>query len=282
MMNAPRLLLDRCPRLFPITSTGRPYPLPVGVGAAHILIHFLWTGTYESIQPKGDTCEQRLASEFSTNIQIYKLARDNRLNALEDHAKFELEILGERLSCTTITDLVCNEYPRGTGDVWIIKFLKSKLESVLRNPGRSLDFVSSNNEWQSRSINSILITCLRELIGDHFLLKQQRAQTQDGPIEESASRGRSHEPGCSKPGEAEISGMSDTNYIGGVIELSQSDSSSSITAQSDLPERSNKKKKKGKRKDIVTPASEEASVASSDWGGCDFERDNPCHYTELL
>jgi hypothetical protein len=288
VMNVPKLVLKKCPRLFSPVSAVRPYPLLVGVSVAHILIHFLSTGIYESLQPKGITLKQKLASEFSTTIEVYKLAQDNRIHALVDRAKCELERLGKQLSCTTITDLVREEYPRGTDDMWIIKFLKSNLESELRNPGKSLNFDSSNNERQARSINSILITCLGELICDHFVLKPRPSQTQDGATEESASQVGSHDLGCSRPTrEAEISEIPDTRDIGGVIELSRSDSPSSMTPEPDLsgvtdiaptsefgsdPEvntsggTKTKKKKKDKKKVRVGPIpGPEVSAASPDW-----------------
>ncbi|KAH6952353.1 hypothetical protein BKA56DRAFT_242692 [Ilyonectria sp. MPI-CAGE-AT-0026] len=39
--------------------------------AGHVMVHFLHTGTYQCLRPKGQSPQDKRAAEFTTNVRVF-------------------------------------------------------------------------------------------------------------------------------------------------------------------------------------------------------------------
>ncbi|KAH6873793.1 hypothetical protein B0T10DRAFT_588493 [Thelonectria olida] len=72
----------------------------------HILIHYLFTNEYESLQPSGESLEEKQESEFVTAIQAADAAQIYKLPTLANLAVMEIRRLGDKLSFLRLVDLI--------------------------------------------------------------------------------------------------------------------------------------------------------------------------------
>jgi hypothetical protein len=83
----------------------------VSKDVGHVLVHHLFTGTYQSLKPQGESRYERLVNEFSTSIQVYAFARAYELQALGELAKSEVDKLSAELPVAVVLNLVQDAYP---------------------------------------------------------------------------------------------------------------------------------------------------------------------------
>ncbi|KAI0399742.1 hypothetical protein F4802DRAFT_539392 [Xylaria palmicola] len=57
--------------------------------ASHVLIHYLFTSTYECLKPRRSSCYKKNAAEFATGTQVYAVAQNYGLPNLESLTKGE-------------------------------------------------------------------------------------------------------------------------------------------------------------------------------------------------
>lgn len=106
----------------------------------HSVVHFLYTRTYQILQPIGTTALERDIAEFTTHILVYVAAREYGLLGLEESARGGIEKLGENLEMPTIIKAAKHAYPNpNTDDEWFIEYLKSRSRALLTNQ-TTIDF----------------------------------------------------------------------------------------------------------------------------------------------
>ncbi|KAM6482893.1 hypothetical protein HDV62DRAFT_405668 [Trichoderma sp. SZMC 28011] len=132
-LNIPPHLLSQSPKLEAMYQETRLKFPDVSDDVGHVMIHYLYTGTYQSLRPEGSEVQKALATEFSTSIRAYNAAETYELPNLAELAKVEIERLGEKLQISLVFDILREVCPNpGTGDVWLSNVLKNRLKSFLR------------------------------------------------------------------------------------------------------------------------------------------------------
>ncbi|KAK7428215.1 hypothetical protein QQZ08_005281 [Neonectria magnoliae] len=132
-LHVPRQLLKGSP-IFAGSHGGESsiYLEDVALNAGHVLVHFLYTGTYQCLKPGGQSPQARRTSEFETSLEVFSLARVYRLPLLRALATKEIERLGDGLSLPCILDVLddvhhalCDE------DEWLETYVASRTRSEL-------------------------------------------------------------------------------------------------------------------------------------------------------
>ncbi|KAF3066180.1 hypothetical protein CFAM422_009404 [Trichoderma lentiforme] len=132
-LNIPPHLLSQSHKLEAMYQETRLKFPDVSDDVGHVMIHYLYTGTYQSLRPEDSELQKALATEFSTSIRTYNAAETYELPNLAELAKAEIERLGEKLQISLVFDILREVCPNpGAGDVWLSNFLKNRLKSFLK------------------------------------------------------------------------------------------------------------------------------------------------------
>lgn len=167
----------------------RAVPSEVG----HVLVHYILTGTYQCLQPKGSSPNERSAAEFATSVQVYVRARKYDLPALETLAKGEMERLGRHLPVTQLLNLMTDKHPtRWADDVWLYNFIKSCIKPLMESSTLSPIDGPPQQTGQSSSLASVLLECMIDIC---------REKNNAKPISSShlATNKRQNEPAVVSP-----------------------------------------------------------------------------------
>ncbi|KAI0908739.1 hypothetical protein F4823DRAFT_639837 [Ustulina deusta] len=128
-------LIDKSPKL----SSGCRHVMTLHLahipsGAGHVLVHYLFTGMYECLKPRGTSCNVNNAAEFATGVRVRDVARDYELPELEILAVIEIEKLGNRLQVMQNFDVLKDTLPDELFEEVIEAFEKTDpLSSSLNN-----------------------------------------------------------------------------------------------------------------------------------------------------
>lgn len=184
----PSPLLRKCPKLPSPPPFSQTIRLEITRDIGHILVHYLFTDTYQCLRPKGSSPYGKLAAEFTTSVRVYALAREYALPSLEELAKREIERLGNGLRFPMVLDLVQSAYPDPSADdAWFSSYLKSGLKSLFQNPPELSDCGIPNAGRKTLSVSDLLFKNLVELVHDHAILPRDLdAAPQVEALEESA------------------------------------------------------------------------------------------------
>lgn len=104
----------------------------LSLDAGHVMIHFLYTGKYQCLKPKGQTAQNKRTAEFATSLRVYSAARGYRLPHLRVLATGEIQRLGDELSLPCILDVLQDVHPNLCDeDEWLETYLTSRTRSEL-------------------------------------------------------------------------------------------------------------------------------------------------------
>lgn len=94
-LKVPSFLLRKCPKLHTKIQTWTQIVslLEITQDIGHVLVHYLFTNTYQCLLPKG-TAHEKMCSEYRTAIRVYGWTRDYELSDLNELAKAEVIRLG--------------------------------------------------------------------------------------------------------------------------------------------------------------------------------------------
>ncbi|KAI1647642.1 uncharacterized protein F4817DRAFT_365124 [Daldinia loculata] len=164
----------------------------------HVIVHFLYTGTYQYLKLKGMcTCEKdKDIDEFITCAQVYKIAGDCLLFPLKNLVRDQMERLGGRLQVTQLLDAVKDVHPTlPDTDTWLRNFLKSLVERLVENPSIPIEFSDSQSLGHHTSIASVLVGTTVQLCREKVHASQRRPAvvvTIQGHLHEAQNRGIEH------------------------------------------------------------------------------------------
>jgi hypothetical protein len=157
-------LIAQSPKL--AASRGHSNALHLGhipSGAGHVLVHYLFTGTYEPLGVRGSSCYKKDAAEFAISARVYGIARDYGLPGLEGLARGEMEKLSNRLPVVEVLDTLGDISPKlSIDDAWFQNYLKSLVRPLIDDPPKSLDSLS-NNSGRTLSVANALLKVVVEL-----------------------------------------------------------------------------------------------------------------------
>ncbi|KAI1172552.1 hypothetical protein F4777DRAFT_581785 [Nemania sp. FL0916] len=163
-LTVPVRLIDKSPKL----SLDCGYDMTLRLAhipgdAGHVLVHYLFTGTYECLKPRGSSCYEKDAAEFATGARVYAIARDCGLPGLESIARSEMERLGYRLRVTHIIDVLKDALPSpSVDDMWLKNFLQSLVRSFITTPPASPGSLTGS-AGQTLSFPNALLRAIVEL-----------------------------------------------------------------------------------------------------------------------
>ncbi|KAI1502475.1 hypothetical protein F5X99DRAFT_378822 [Biscogniauxia marginata] len=199
-LSLPTALLDKHPKLSSRCQWDMSLHLDdIPGGPGHVLVHYLLTGTYQCLKPKGSSPYEKCATEFATCVRVYAVAQEYELSTLETLAKGEIERLERDLSVTKLLDLMMDAHitPRAD-DIWLHNYFKSLVEPFIDKPLTPVISVFSESYGQTLSLTSILLKAMFELWHeriDAILSIPDRLVTfqfQEEPIDISPEKG----PAC--------------------------------------------------------------------------------------
>jgi hypothetical protein len=116
----------------PYSTYERKIELPeVDEDIGHTLVHYLYTGAYQTLKPQGVSGPPDSTTEYRRGILVYCAARSYRLDGLTDHAMRNMGLFDKHLSIFDILDIVREMYPKLLGDeIWLPDYLKTKIEAA--------------------------------------------------------------------------------------------------------------------------------------------------------
>lgn len=164
----PAHLLVKSPKLSSPDENGI-YHLDMPHEVAHVVVHYLFTDTYQCLRPKGSSLNEKLIAEFLTSIRVYIVARDYKLPLLEELAQAEIIRLGSGFRIPLVFDLVQEAYPHPSlDDTWLRQYLKSRLSILLTDPKELLEWDPAL-EPKTTTISDILLKNILELLRDNII-----------------------------------------------------------------------------------------------------------------
>ncbi|KAG6031698.1 hypothetical protein E4U19_007947 [Claviceps sp. Clav32 group G5] len=161
----PSALLQKFPKLS--FSLGESTFISCTEDVGHVLTHYLYTDTYQSLRPKGLSSHDNRIAEFTTSVRVYVLARQMGSVPLEELARAEIERLGDGLLFATVVSQMRIAYPEPTeDDTWFSSYLRTRLRTTLEKPALLLACVETDPISQTLPLSDLLLRNLVELIRD--------------------------------------------------------------------------------------------------------------------
>ncbi|KAG5968721.1 hypothetical protein E4U56_000264 [Claviceps arundinis] len=161
----PSALLQKFPKLS--FSLGKSTFVSCTEDVGHVLTHYLYTDTYQSLRPKGLSSHDKRIAEFTTSVRVYVLARQMGSVSLEELARAEIERLGDGLLFATVVSQMRIAYPEPTeDDTWFSSYLRTRLRTTLEKPALLLACVETDPISQTLPLSDLLLRNLVELIRD--------------------------------------------------------------------------------------------------------------------
>lgn len=199
----PAHLLVKSPKLSSSDEDGI-YHLDMPHEVAHVVVHYLFTDTYQCLRPKGSSLNEKLIAEFLTSIRVYIVARDYKLPLLEELAQAEITRLGNGFRIPLVFDLVQEAYPHPSlDDTWLRQYLKSRLSILFTDPKELLEWDPAI-ESKTTTISDILLKNILELLRENIISSHkltngipetsQAGLTQEDPIPVTIEPPKSVEP----------------------------------------------------------------------------------------
>ncbi|KAG5924466.1 hypothetical protein E4U61_000402 [Claviceps capensis] len=161
----PSALLQKFPKLS--FSLGKSTFISCTEDVGHVLTHYLYTDTYQSLRPKGLSSHDKRIAEFTTSVRVYVLARQMGSVPLEGLARAEIQRLGDGLLFATVVSQMRIAYPEPTeDDTWFSSYLRTRLRTTLEKPALLLACVETDPISQTLPLSDLLLRNLVELIRD--------------------------------------------------------------------------------------------------------------------
>lgn len=168
---------------FPWSNT---IALDISEEVGHVFVYYLITNTYQSLEPKGSTPDEKIDSELATSIQVYVMAREYELTTLEELAKVEFEKIGKGLPFTAVLKVMRYAYPNPRiDDTWFYSYVVAGLEPLFKDPLRLADCVPKA-ELETLPIMELLFKITVDLVCSNEALSKYDASPLHGAVEETA------------------------------------------------------------------------------------------------
>jgi hypothetical protein len=97
----------------------------------HTLVHYLYTGSYQTLKPQGISGPPDSLTEYKRAALVYCSARLYQLDDLATHAINNMQLFDKELSIIQILDIARDVYPKLLGDdLLLLEYLKTKVEAA--------------------------------------------------------------------------------------------------------------------------------------------------------
>jgi hypothetical protein len=173
-LTVPLDILKKSPKLQAAYESRLPELPTIPEGVGHVLVHYLHTGTYESLRPRPTSTMSKQICELKTSIQAYAAARAYDLPDLMRLAEAKIDKYGEGLPLPALLEVARDAYPTLTeGDGWFLDYLRSRIRPHLKDP-KSL--LGSNMLDQISGILSphrVLLRTVLELFCERIVVRPE-------------------------------------------------------------------------------------------------------------
>ncbi|KAL2019153.1 hypothetical protein VTK56DRAFT_10025 [Thermocarpiscus australiensis] len=133
-LTLPLDILKKSPKLHAAYEGRLPELSAIPEDVGHVLVHYLHTGTYESLKPKPTDTMSKQICELKTSIQAYAAARTYDLPDLMRLAEAKIDKYGEGLPLPALLEVARDAYPTLTeGDDWFLEYLRSRIRPHLKD-----------------------------------------------------------------------------------------------------------------------------------------------------
>ena len=131
--------------------------------AGHTLVHYLNTGTYQTLTLPGKPGISQSLAEYKTSVLVYCIAKNHGLPDLETLAKLHVTASGECLPFFDLLDITAAVYEDiPAKEQWFLTFLKSTIDAAFRNDrdlfrrDAFLNRIGTNRSFNLVLVNSIV------------------------------------------------------------------------------------------------------------------------------
>ena len=169
-------ILKKCPRLYAAYEEGSPELSAIPEEVAHVLVHYLHTGTYQTLRPRSTDRPSRQIWELRTSIQTYATARAYELDGLMRLAESKINRFGNGLSLPALLEVARDAYPTLTeGDEWFIDYLRSRIRPHLKDPKSLLGSDLLDQISGILSPHKVLLRTVLELFCERIAVRPESA-----------------------------------------------------------------------------------------------------------
>lgn len=130
----------------------------VAESTAHVLVHYLYTGAYQSYEPEIPLGGPRIAN-LRAALSVYTMSRNFALPGLEAAVKDRIELLGENVAATDKLDAAREAYSNlDETDAWFLHYLKNCIRSLVEDDSslsyRDLNFLGDVSSFVKTIVKS--------------------------------------------------------------------------------------------------------------------------------
>ncbi|KAL2159044.1 hypothetical protein VTH06DRAFT_2803 [Thermothelomyces fergusii] len=195
-LTVPLEILKKSPKLHAAYELRLPELPAIPEAVGHVLVHYLHTGTYESLKPKSTESLSRQVSELKTSIQVYAAARTYELPELMRLAQTRIERHGKGLPLPALLEVARDAYPDLTeGDAWFLNYLRSRIRPHLKDPKTLMGSSLLDQISGILSPNKVLLRTVLELFCERIVVRPETAT----PLAASTIGSPIASPGNSRP-----------------------------------------------------------------------------------
>lgn len=145
---------------------------------AHILIHYLYTGDYQTLEPGAGPPGEKHAEAFAVSLWVYSAAVEYSLEHLAALASVELTELGEGLTFLEIFRIMDREeYCLGENETWLAGYLVKRAEGYSEHVTQGYAESLRAEIGEKRTLVNILLESVVEL---KLLVQFQRTLLENG------------------------------------------------------------------------------------------------------
>ncbi|CAG8888287.1 unnamed protein product [Penicillium salamii] len=201
----PKEFLCKCPQLQQQSFLTSEIALPdVYEDAGHTLVHFFYSGNYETIlsPPDIDTCG--IAGEYKRSVLVYHASRKCDIPGLECLAKHYVEHFGKELSLHDVLRLTRDVFSTlPEGETWLPNYIKSHLLRLkLGNPANNLAELYStlgHDHQFDNTVMKMVVDMLSVNLSDNALREALWANGRCAAEEPAADEPAADEPAADEP-----------------------------------------------------------------------------------
>jgi hypothetical protein len=142
-----------------------PIMLPdVDKSIGHVLVHYLYTGTYQSLDDLNCSPTEETHIEFRRAVLAYATAKKFELHGLEQLAKEKIEYFGAEMNIHDVVETIKDEYSKLPGDsTWFLDYLKEKARTAFEVDHTIFTKDDFFGRIDDAALTRVLATCVVEL-----------------------------------------------------------------------------------------------------------------------
>lgn len=98
----------------------------------HTIMHYLYTGNYETVKPPSTSELPRRATEYTRSVFTYRIAVRHGLDSLTEHAKRYIQIFDKEVSIINIISLGRKAFPKISEEPWFSEYLTARITASFK------------------------------------------------------------------------------------------------------------------------------------------------------